>query len=36
MPLDAAYADFLARKRPAAQSVGLDKLPDLHRDLMPH
>ena len=36
MPLDTAYADFLARKRPAAQSVGLDRLPDLHRDLMPH
>jgi superfamily II DNA or RNA helicase len=36
MPLDTAYAEFLAGKRPAANAVGLDKVPDLHRDLMPH
>jgi hypothetical protein len=36
MPLDTAYAEFLAGKRPAANAVGLDKVPDLHSDLMPH
>lgn len=36
MPLDAAYAAFLAGKRPAALAIGLDRAPDLHRDLMPH
>jgi len=36
MPLDTAYAEFLAGKRPAANAVGLDKVPDLHCDLMPH
>jgi superfamily II DNA or RNA helicase len=36
MPLDTAYAEFLAGKRPAANAVGIAKVPDLHRDLMPH
>jgi superfamily II DNA or RNA helicase len=36
MPLDTAYAEFLAGKRPAANAVGLDRVPDLHADLMPH
>ena len=30
------YLEFLASKRPSAQAVGLDRVPDLHRDLMPH
>jgi len=34
--MQAEYAEFLAGKRPAANAVGIDKVPDLHRDLMPH